>query len=839
MIDFGKKLREVKVEKPKHPVEIYDSLDRTTEAGPLREVQKDTLNEWFDNHKNDKDLIIKLHTGEGKTLIGLLILQSVINQKEGPAIYVCPTKNLADQVTKEANKFGIPYCTISDTFLPTEYENGDKLLITYVHKVFNGKTMFGRAGQTFPFGCCILDDSHACIDTIQDNFTINIPFSSKAYEKLKMLFEESLESQGEGSFLELANTSSSTIMQVPYWAWLDKQHEIVTILSEYSDNEDWIKFSWPLIKDHLDHCHAFISCDSIEITPNYVPIEKFTFFDKASRRILMSATTQNDEFFVKGLHFSIDAIEHPILCSKHNWSGEKMILIPSLIDEKLGRHLMIRILAGPSPKRKAGCVVISPSYYMAEDYKNEGAIVVNSKDINEYVGKLRSGNYEKVLVFVNRYDGIDLPDSTCRILVLDSLPFCNSLSERYEMQCRENSELMNLKIAQKIEQGLGRSVRGEKDYSAIILIGSDLVKFVMSKRTSSYFSQQTQKQIELGLEIAKDAKDEAEEGKEYVPFFDLLKLFLSRNEEWKEYYRQKMDTIIYKPKSRKYDIVQNEFLAAKASYTGNSIKACDFIRNILNSVDDESEKGWYLQQLAYYTYFDSRDTSIKIQTSAFEKNTNLLKPEKGIVYKKLSNRSATQLENILTIIRKFETYRELRLYYDDILNNFSFGMPASKFEQAVKDIGLLLGFDSQRPDSQIRKGPDNLWGGVKGTFFLIECKSEVNLGRVAISKEEAGQMNNHCGWFDSEYGKEHKVKRILVIPTTVLGENANFTHSVEIMDEECLAKFKDQLRNFIHEFKDYDLRDMTSDKVHDFLVSNKLTIEILLSNYTKKYVRES
>ena len=73
MIDFGKKLREIKVEKPQNPVDIYESLDRTTEAGPLREVQKDTLNEWYNNHKNDKDLIIKLHTGEGKTLIGLLI----------------------------------------------------------------------------------------------------------------------------------------------------------------------------------------------------------------------------------------------------------------------------------------------------------------------------------------------------------------------------------------------------------------------------------------------------------------------------------------------------------------------------------------------------------------------------------------------------------------------------------------------------------------------------------------------------------------------------------------------------------------------------------------------
>lgn len=838
MIDFGKKLREIKVEKPQNPVDIYESLDRTTEAGPLREVQKDTLNEWYNNHKNDKDLIIKLHTGEGKTLIGLLILQSVLNIKEGPAIYVCPTKNLAEQVMREANKFGMPYCTISESYLPPEYENGDKILISYVQKVFNGRTIFGRAGQSIPFGCCILDDSHACIDAIQDSFTIKIPCKCNAYGEIKLLFKDSLEGQGEGSFLELNNSNSSTIMQIPYWSWLEKQHEIVTILNEYAEEEEGIKFSWPLLKDHLAHCHAFISSNMLEITPNYLPIEKFSFFDKAIRRILMSATTQNDEFFIKGLHFSIKAIQNPIQCSTHKWSGEKMILIPSLIDEKLGRHFIISTFSKNYDKRKYGCVAIAPSYYMADDYNNEGAIVSTKCDINKNVSRLRSGQYDKMIVLVNRYDGIDLPDNSCRILIIDSLPFSNSLSERYEMQCRENSEIMNLKIAQKIEQGIGRSVRGEKDYSAIILIGSDLVKFVMSRRTSSFFSQQTQKQIELGLEIAEDAKIEAKEGKEYIPFVDLLKLFLSRDLDWKEYYKRKMDSIIITPKVNKYEIIESEFLAAKANFLGNHTKACNYIRDILNIIPDESEKGWYQQQMAYYTYFDSRDSSIKIQTSAFEKNTNLLKPESGILYKKISNKSATQLEKILKVLKKFGTYQELRLYYDKVLNDFSFGMSASKFEQAVMDIGFLLGFDSQRPDNEIRKGPDNLWGGVKDTFFLIECKSEVNTNRNAISKEEAGQMCNHCGWFESEYGKEHNVKRILIIPTRTLAKNANFTHNVEVMDIDCLQKFKDKLSNFIKEFKLYELGDMTLEKIHDFLVSNKLSIEDLLSGYTKKYIKE-
>ena len=41
-------------------------------------------------------------------------------------------------------------------------------------------------------------------------------------------------------------------------------------------------------------------------------------------------------------------------------------------------------------------------------------------------------------------------------------------------------------IAQKIEQGIGRGVRSEKDYCAILIIGSDIVKFMCSVTTNKF-----------------------------------------------------------------------------------------------------------------------------------------------------------------------------------------------------------------------------------------------------------------------------------------------------------------------------------------------------------------
>lgn len=112
MIDFKKRLSQGTIERKVNPVEIYDTIDLKSVTGPLRPAQKTILDNWYKNYTEKRDVIIKLHTGEGKTLIGLLMLQSRINANQGPCLYVCPNRYLVQQVCEEAQKFGVPYCSI-------------------------------------------------------------------------------------------------------------------------------------------------------------------------------------------------------------------------------------------------------------------------------------------------------------------------------------------------------------------------------------------------------------------------------------------------------------------------------------------------------------------------------------------------------------------------------------------------------------------------------------------------------------------------------------------------------------------------------------------------------
>ena len=171
---------------------------------------------------------------------------------------------------------------------------------------------------------------------------------------------------------------------------------------------------------------------------------------------------------------------------------------------------------------------------------------------------------------------------------MDSLPYFDSLADRYEEQACPNSELINKRIAQKIEQGIGRGVRGEKDYCAILIIGSELVRFMRSIATNKFFSPQTRKQIDIGIEIADMAKEDKTESPIKV-VLSLIKQMLVRDEGWKEYYASEMDTIVEdNAESQVYDRLLKERQTEQFFCEGEYEKAISSMQRLIDglNVDD-------------------------------------------------------------------------------------------------------------------------------------------------------------------------------------------------------------------------------------------------------------
>jgi replicative superfamily II helicase len=88
LVDFTKLRRERKQPAPTDPAAIFQRLPKPPHINDLWDGQGKALSAWNERRK-ENDLVIKLNTGGGKTLIGILIGQSLLNELREPVIYLC------------------------------------------------------------------------------------------------------------------------------------------------------------------------------------------------------------------------------------------------------------------------------------------------------------------------------------------------------------------------------------------------------------------------------------------------------------------------------------------------------------------------------------------------------------------------------------------------------------------------------------------------------------------------------------------------------------------------------------------------------------------------------
>lgn len=834
MVDFSKKLSGKAVEKPTDPVKLYDTLDREADKGPLRPAQIAVLTDWFNKHQGVRDAIVKLHTGQGKTLIGLLMLQSRLNAGAGPVVYLCPNNYLVDQTREQARQFGIRTCA-SDGELPEEFLASHSIYVTSVQKLFNGRTKFGLRNQSTPVNTILMDDAHACSDIIRSQCKIHIPSDEPAYSALKALFAANLEAQGSGTFADIENDKRDAFLPVPYWAWIPREGEVANILSKNTDRKS-VKFAWPLLKDMLPHCQCLVSGQAIEIESYVAPLAAFGSYFKADHRIFMSATVTDDAFLVKGLQLAPETITSPLTYAKETWSGEKMLLVPSLIHEDLDHAAIVKFYANPSSKRRYGRVALVPSFDRAKSWEKGGAIIADGDSISNLVSRLKKGEYENTVVLANRYDGIDLPDNACRILIFDSKPYSESLVDLYQERCRPNSAATLMRTVRTVEQGMGRSVRGEKDYAVIIVIGADLVRLLRDKTSRRFLSSQMATQIEIGLEITDMARQEIEDGRNPMEaFLRLANQCLGRDEDWKAFYVEKMNNVKPSGSDPKMLQIYAAELAAEQAYIGGDYTAA--ARTLQTLLDDgmvdQEETGWYLQEQARFNWEANRAESQIQQIAAHKKNRQLLRPPTGVTVAKLTIVSQARTERIRRWISDHASYEELNVSVTEILERLVFGAKADKFEDALNELSRALGFVGERPDAEWKEGPDNLWALDASEYLLFECKSEVDVTRSEVNKRETEQMNRSSAWFEKHY-TGMKVKRLIIHPAGKVESAAAFTHDVQGVREADLKRLVKAVRGFFKGFEAQNLKDLSEPYIQKLLNAHEISVADLLSKYSRR-----
>ena len=359
------------------PRQLFQTLRRDQQHEYLRDVQGDVLDEWFER-RPERDLVIKMNTGSGKTLVGLVLLWSRLKEGKGPGLYLCPNTHLVSQAQREADRVGIKYVDFgSSNQFPPEFHDSSAILITTVQKLFNGRSVFHVAGWGDPVnvGTILVDDAHACINIAREQFTATFSKGSVVGQRLSSFFDNALKQQAVGIYADVSRGVPGAYIRVPYWAWQERIQDVANLFSEHGEDDE-LRFIWPFLKNGevLSNSTAVISGDRVEVAPGLIPISLVPSFDNAPHRVYMSATLVDDAALIKDFAADPKSIQHPITPKVGGDIGERLIIIPPLVDSRIEEITTKALVTDIQSQHQSNVVVLVPSRRRASLWETDSSI---------------------------------------------------------------------------------------------------------------------------------------------------------------------------------------------------------------------------------------------------------------------------------------------------------------------------------------------------------------------------------------------------------------------------------------------------------------------------------
>ncbi len=144
---------------------------------------------------------------------------------------------------------------------------------------------------------------------------------------------------------------------------------------------------------------------------------------------------------------------------------------------------------------------------------------------------LKQGEFKGITVLVNKYDGIDLPEDSCRFLVIDGLPTMRSEYDVAVYNINPNDKCICRELIQKIEQGMGRGVRSNNDYCVVVLMGNKLANVLVNQGGDEYFSKATLEQYNISKQLWGQLMN-SDNSPNIKEIFELAYYVLQRDQDW-------------------------------------------------------------------------------------------------------------------------------------------------------------------------------------------------------------------------------------------------------------------------------------------------------------------
>lgn len=369
------------------------------------------------------------------------------------------------------------------------------------------------------------------------------------------------------------------------------------------------------------------------------------------------------------------------------------------------------------------------------------------------------GKTKVALVLANRYDGMDLPDDACRLIIISALPAYTHLQERFFLERLGAGRVLSERIRTRIVQGAGRCTRNNRDYAAVIIRGERLQDFCCRDEEVSVMRPDLQAEIEFGLANAE------QDSEQLVP---LLGEFLAQSAVWQEAEEgirglaQSMRTQAPPGASALAAAAQYEVEAWRATWRSDLHRAVALAQQVTDALIGGEELRpyrafWFYLAAAWSAAANGADNSLtKRLIGEAEGCARTLRwfPHMptadqreqlafGQEFDDRADRAAGILQRLGIRGSKFET--ELTKLEAEIGSD-----DADPFAQGVAGLGRFLGYESWTPSGSA--APDAIWRRLNIVWILFEAKTEEAPDGV-ISADTVRQAQTHQTWTQKDLGE--------------------------------------------------------------------------------------
>lgn len=781
-----------------------DLKSRDPKIQHLWSHQADIIRAYHQSLK-ETDIALELPTGAGKTLVGLLIAEwrrLNLNQR---VIYLCPTRQLAKQVGARASEYGIKTHVLigkQSKYNPaqfSDYASGKTIAITTYSALFNTNPRLDDA-ETI-----IFDDAHAGENYIANMWSLSI--SRKAdkslYDQVVQLYETELP-----DFLlatlkddEANPRRKQSVDLLPGPKFYDKVAALSGLIDNYIEDEEESKalsYNWEMLNGKLKSCCCYFSWSEILIRPWIPPTLVHMPFAGAKQRIYMSATLGDGGELerivgVKKIH----RIPVPQGWDKQG-TGRRLFLFPDRTFSPPDYEPWLSNFL----ESKERSLVLTPNgltlKYFEEMLQLYGINheIIYSKDIEETLDNFINKS-DAILALTNRYDGIDLPGDTCRVLIVYGSPSSTNQQEKFLWNNLRLNIILNDRIRTRITQAVGRCTRNSTDYAVILMIGEELFDFCIKNENRGSLHPELWAEIEFGLDNSETTN--------IRNLGVLADIFLKRDLQWDE---AEAD-IIHRRNTFTKSVPANTtalngVVSLEVEYIYNMwkddhgsalVKATDIVDKLsgdelagyralwnyfagcaaycLGKLSNQRE---FMQKSAERFKLASNSTSGISWFAKLSEEVRVIGPQEKVKSYFSSISIAEAINSYLVELgfvgKKFE--KKMSSFISSINDD-----KAKKFDMALTDLGRILGFYSENPKGN--GAPDSIWVLENSYIIIFECKSNETALSNGISIDTCRQAQGHKEWLKSSplYIKDINILSIVASHKTTLDRDAK-PHAKEL-----------------------------------------------------------